>query len=61
MAVSYMPMPGTVGASEGVFMLMFKSLFPVNVLSSAMLISRGVSFYLFVVKSPKLRITYIMI
>ncbi len=51
MAVSYMPMPGTVGASEGVFMLMFKSLFPVNVLSSAMLISRGVSFYLFVVLS----------
>lgn len=51
MAISYMPMPGTVGASEGAFMLVFKSLFPASVLSSAMLVSRGVSFYLFVVIS----------
>lgn len=49
MAVSYMPMPGTVGASEGAFMLMFKSLFPTSILGSAMLISRGLSFYLFVI------------
>ena len=37
------------GASEGAFMLMFKSLFPTSILGSAMLISRGLSFYLFVI------------
>lgn len=49
MAVSYMPMPGSVGASEGGFMMMFKNLFSLETLSSAMLISRGVSFYFFVI------------
>lgn len=47
-AVSYLPFPGMVGISEGTFMLMFKILFPENILSSAMLLSRGISFYLFV-------------
>lgn len=49
MAVSYMPMPGSVGASEGVFMLIYKSIFPASFLTSGMLISRGISFYLFVI------------
>jgi len=49
MAVSYMPMPGTVGASEGAFMIMFKTLFPIKFLSSAMLITRGINFYLFII------------
>lgn len=49
MAVSYMPMPGSVGASEGAFMLIYKSMFPASFLTSGMLISRGISFYLFVI------------
>ncbi|MEG2082617.1 MAG: UPF0104 family protein, partial [Oscillospiraceae bacterium] len=41
-------LPGAVGASESGFILLFKTLFsPVN-LTGAMLLSRGVSFYLFV-------------
>ncbi|MEG1895060.1 MAG: lysylphosphatidylglycerol synthase domain-containing protein, partial [Oscillospiraceae bacterium] len=46
--VSAIPLPGAVGASESGFILLFKTLFsPVN-LTGAMLLSRGVSFYLFV-------------
>lgn len=47
-SVAALPFPGAVGISEGTFMLMFKLLFPTTILSSAMLLSRGISFYLFV-------------
>ncbi len=36
------------GVSEGGFLLIYKLLFPSTLLSSAMLLSRGISFYLFV-------------
>lgn len=49
--VSALPLPGAVGVSESGFLILFKSLFPVNVLSSAMLLSRSISFYLFVLIS----------
>ena len=45
-SVSFIPLPGAVGASEGAFMLVFKSLFPVELLTSAMLVTRGISFYI---------------
>lgn len=48
-SVSSLPFPGAVGISEGSFLTMFKMFFPKNILSSAMLISRGISFYLFVI------------
>lgn len=48
-SVSSLPFPGAVGISEGSFLTMFKMFFPNNILSSAMLISRGISFYLFVI------------
>ena len=50
-AVSAIPLPGAVGSSEGGFLTLFRTLFPVNTLSSAMLLSRGISFYLFVIMS----------
>lgn len=41
-----LPLPGAVGIGEGGFLVFFKALFPVELLSSAMLLSRGISFYL---------------
>lgn len=46
--VAVLPLPGAVGASEGGFLLLFSLLFPKELLSPAMLLSRGLSFYLFV-------------
>lgn len=45
--VSAIPLPGSVGASESGFVLIFRTLFPAQVINSAMLLSRGISFYLF--------------
>lgn len=50
-SVSCMPLPGAVGISEGGFLIIYRILFPATLLSSAMLLSRGVSFYLFVLIS----------
>lgn len=41
-----LPLPGAVGIGEGGFLVFFKTLFPAYILSSAMLLSRGISFYL---------------
>ena len=45
---SFVPIPGSVGASEAGFLGVYQFLFPASYLSSAMLLSRGISFYLFV-------------
>ena len=45
-SVSFIPLPGAVGASEGAFMTVFKTLFPDKLLTSAMLVTRGMSFYI---------------
>lgn len=50
-AVASLPFPGSVGISEGTFMVMFKLFFPSALLGSAMIISRGISFYFFVLLS----------
>lgn len=50
-SVSSIPFPGAVGISEGGFLIIYKLLFPAELLSSAMLLSRGISFYLFVTLS----------
>ncbi len=49
-AVASLPFPGAVGVSEGSFMIMFKMFFG-ELLGSAMIISRGINFYLFVLIS----------
>ena len=46
-----LPFPGAVGIGEGGFLVFFKTLFPGQLLSSAMLLSRGISFYLMLIVS----------
>lgn len=50
-SVSGIPSPGAVGVSEGGFIGIFKKVFPTTIISSAMLLNRGISFYLFVIIS----------
>jgi len=49
--VSGIPSPGAVGVSEGGFLELFKKFYPQNQISSSMLLSRGINFYLFVIIS----------
>ena len=49
--VSALPLPGGVGASESGFVILFTALFPASLLNSAMMLSRGISFYLFLLIS----------
>lgn len=49
--VSGIPLPGAVGVSEGGFLSIFKSIFIGGTISGAMLINRGISFYLYVIIS----------
>lgn len=46
--VSGIPSPGAVGVSEGGYLAIFATVFPETILNSAMLLTRGVNFYLFV-------------
>lgn len=48
-SVACIPFPGAMGISEGSFMILFKILFPGYLLSTGMLMTRAVSFYLFVI------------
>ena len=49
--VSSLPLPGAIGVSESVFLTIFKPAFGENLLGSAMLLSRGITFYLYVIIS----------
>lgn len=60
-SVASLPLPGAMGASEGAFMVVFKMFFPASILSSAMIISRGISFYLFVIISLILILVFIIV
>lgn len=51
MSVSFIPSPGTAGAAEGGFLILFGSLFTSNYLSYAVLLWRGISYYLNLVLS----------
>ena len=46
--VSCIPLPGSVGISETVFLLIYAYIYPDMLLHNALLLHRGVSFYLFV-------------
>ena len=46
--VSSIPLPGSVGASEGAFIEIFRNIYPTNMIKSATLLHRAVNFYLFV-------------
>lgn len=49
--VSGIPSPGAVGVSEGGFIAIYATVFSENILKGAMLLTRGVNFYLFVIIS----------
>lgn len=51
MSTSGLPIPGAIGASESVFLGLYGAAFGEELLGSAMVLSRGISFYLFVVIS----------
>lgn len=55
--VSGIPLPGAVGVSEGGFLGIFKNVFTQSTLNSAMILNRGISFYLFVLISAILVIS----
>ena len=50
-SVQFLPLPGTVGVNETVFMKIYKGAFTSELLAGAMLINRTVSFYLYVIIS----------
>lgn len=45
MAVNSLPIPGAIGASEGSFLLLFQGVYPVQILAPAMLLTRGINYY----------------
>ena len=49
LSVSILPLPGTVGVNEKGFSLLYNSIIPKAHVDSSMLLSRGISFYLFVI------------
>ena len=49
--VSGIPSPGSVGVNEGAFIAIFRKIIPENLLKGAMLLSRGINFYLFMIIS----------
>lgn len=48
LATSGLPLPGAIGASESVFLTLYGTAFGEQLLSPAMLLNRGINFYLFV-------------
>ena len=46
-----LPIPGAIGASEAVFLGLYGAVFGENMINSATLLNRGISFYLFVIVS----------
>ena len=49
--VSGIPSPGAVGVTEGGFIEIFKSIIPQNMINGAILLNRGISFYLLIIIS----------
>ena len=50
-SVSGIPLPGAVGISETIFLKIFEGAFGESMVSCAVLLSRGVTFYLYVIIS----------
>lgn len=49
--VSGIPSPGAVGVSEGGFIEIFRNIYPKEMINGAMILNRGINFYLFVIIS----------
>jgi len=48
-SVSAIPLPGTIGVSETGFAIMYKHLFPLSIVETGMILTRGISFYILVI------------
>lgn len=59
-SVSSLPSPGAVGISEAAFMKIYNSMFPAAILGSAMVITRFVNFYIFVLYAGLMMSYYII-
>jgi uncharacterized protein (TIRG00374 family) len=46
--MSFIPLPGSVGANEGGFLFVFSVIVPAGLLHPALILSRGISFYLMI-------------
>jgi uncharacterized protein (TIRG00374 family) len=46
--VSCLPLPGTVGINETVFLILYSTVYSDNIIMNALLLQRGISFYIFV-------------
>ena len=51
MAIDSLPLPGGVGASEGVFTMLYKTVYGVETLVPALVLTRGISYYFALVVS----------
>lgn len=49
--VSGIPSPGAVGVTEGAFIEIFRSVYPESIMSSAVLLNRGINFYFLILIS----------
>lgn len=49
--VSSLPLPGAVGVSESAYLKIFSDIFGTSLINSAMIINRGINFYLYVIIS----------
>lgn len=49
LAVDNLPLPGGMGASEGIFLLIFEEIFTSTFITAGLLLSRGLSYYLIII------------
>ena len=59
-SVSSLPFPGAVGVSEAVFMKIYRTIYPEHILGSAMIITRFINFYIFVLYAGILMMGYVV-
>ena len=57
LATSSLPLPGAVGATEGGFVTLFALFFGASLVTPAVLVSRGISFYAFLLISAGVTLT----
>ena len=57
LAVSMLPLPGAVGVTEGGFLMFFTVFFGTQLVTPAVLVSRGISFYAFLALSAVVTLT----
>lgn len=59
-AVSALPLPGAVGVTESGFPLLFSAVYPRHMIGGALILTRGVNFYLFVLLTGALVCVFVL-